>query len=104
MKYTKQIVILMVINLVIAFLLIYVGHITRELELSNFKLKKEINKTEQKININKIEYTFHNNTAYLKKIYELYNPSIEEEKNNIVISLSDFSKIKREDILLVNLK
>ena len=102
MKYTKQIVILMLINLIIAFLLIFIGHQARQIEISNIKLKTSINELNKEIVINKIEYTFHNNAGYLKKLYELYDDSIEENVENRILSFKDFSNRDKNNILLVD--
>ena len=42
MRYTKQIVILMLVNLIIGFLLIFVGHNSRQIEISNINLESSI--------------------------------------------------------------
>ena len=42
MRYTKQIVILMLVNLIIGFLLIFVGHNSRQIEISNINLESYI--------------------------------------------------------------
>ena len=55
----------MVINILIAFVLIYVGHQTRNLEISNLTLKNKIDEKEHTININQIEFSLHNDNNYL---------------------------------------
>ena len=44
----------MAINILIALVLIYVGHQTRNLEISNLSLKHKIDEKEHAININQI--------------------------------------------------
>jgi hypothetical protein len=102
MKYSKQIVILMTINLIIAFLLIFIGHKTRQIEVSNLNLEIKIKKINQQIDINKIEYTFHTNSEYLKKLYELYHPSIENYQDHKIISFNQFSNQDKANIFLVD--
>ncbi len=92
----------MTINLFIALLLIFIGHKAREIEISNLNLQTTINKLNEEIEINKIEYTFHTNSEYLKKLYSLYNPNLENEKTNKVLSFNDFSDKKNNNILLVD--
>tara|TARA_B100000700_G_scaffold236874_1_gene262918 strand:+ start:373 stop:684 length:312 start_codon:yes stop_codon:yes gene_type:complete len=102
MKYTKQIVILMTVNLIIAFLLIYIGHQARQVEILNSDLKTSISKLKQDIIISKIEFTFHNNSEYLKKLYELYIKDIDKNHENIILSFNDFSSKGKTNILLVD--
>ena len=102
MKYTKQIVILMSVNLIIAFLLIFIGHNSRQIEITNSNLESSINQLKKEIVINKIEYTFHNNSEYLKKLYELYNQKIEYNHENIILSFNDFSSKDKNNIFFVD--
>ena len=60
MKYSRQILVLMSCNLVIALIMIFIGHKARNIEITNNKLKNKINLVTQEINVNQIEYTFHN--------------------------------------------
>ena len=102
MRYTKQIVILMLVNLIIAFLLIFVGHNSRQIEISNINLESSIIQLKKEIEINKIEYTFHNNSEYLKKLYELYKQKIDNNHENIILSFNDFSSKNKNNIFLVD--
>ena len=102
MKYTKQIVILMLVNLIIAFLLIFIGLNSRQIEITNSDLETSINQLKKEIVINKIEYTFHNNSEYLKKLYELYKQKIDDNHNNIILSFNDFSSKDKNNIFLVD--
>ena len=72
MKYSKQIVFFLFINLVIVFLSIFIANITRKLELANNQINNDIKKQEEQLSINKIEFTYYNNPDYLKKLYSLY--------------------------------
>ena len=102
MKYTKQIVILMLVNLIIAFLLIFIGLNSRQIEITNSDLETSINQLKKEILINKIEYTFHNNSEYLKKLYELYKQKIDDNHENIILSFNDFSSKDKNSIFLVD--
>ena len=78
MKYSKSIITIMTINILIAFVLIYIGHKTRNLEISNSNLKHKIDQKEQAININQIEFNLHNDNKYLKKLFSIYETDLEK--------------------------
>ena len=63
----------MTINILIAFVLIYIGHQTRNLEISNSSLKHKIDEKEHAININQIEFSLHNDNKYLKKLFSIFS-------------------------------
>ena len=92
----------MSINLVIAFLLIFIGHQARQIEVSNSNFETLIDQLKKEIVINKIEYTFHNNSEYLKKLYELYMKKIDDNHENIILSFNDFSSQDKNNIFLVD--
>ena len=103
MKYSKQIVFFLFINLVIIFLSIFIANITRKLELTNNQTEIDIKKQEEQLLINKIEFTYYNNPDYLKKIYSLYFSYEEINLENKIVMLSDISNINDESLILVNL-
>ena len=102
MKYSRQILILMFFNLTIALVMIFIGHEARNIEIENSKLKNKINLVTQEININHIEYTFHNNTQYLKKIYSLYNSDKDSKKVSKILTVDDLKNKKYNNIQLVD--
>ena len=104
MKYAKHIVFFLFINLVIVFLTIFLGNLTRKLEISNNLKDQEIQKQKEQLKINKIEYSFYNNPNYLKKLYEIYFSYEEEDLNKKIVNLSNISNLKNNKIILVNLK
>ena len=104
MKYSKQIVFLLLINLIVVFLSIFSGNLTRKLEVTNHQIKFNIEKEIEQLEVNKIEFSFYNNSDYLKKLHNIYF-SIDEtypEKN--IVSLSNISDITKERVFLVNIK
>ena len=104
MKYSKQIVFLLLINLIVVFLSIFSGNFTRELEVTNHQIKLNIEKEVEQLQVNKIEFSFYNNSDYLRKLHNIYF-SVEEiypEKN--ILSLYNISDITKERIFLVNIK
>jgi hypothetical protein len=104
MKYSKQIIFFLFINLMLVFLSIFIGSKTRELELTNDQIKNDIKKQQEQLLINKIEFTYFNNTDYLKKLHSLYFSYQEENIEKKIILLSDISNMNNESIILVNLK
>ena len=104
MKYSKQIIFFLFINLVIIFLSIFVANITRKLELSNNQIKIDIKKQEEQLSINKIEFTYYNNPDYLKKLYSLYFSYEEKNLEKKIVLLSDISNIVDESVILANLE
>ena len=104
MKYTKQIVFLLFINLIIVFLSIFSGNLTRKLELTNNKIKLNIEKEKEQLLINKIEFSFYNNSDYLKKLHNIYFSLEEDHPEKKIVSLSNISDINKERLILVNIK
>ena len=91
----------MTINILIAFVLIYIGHKTRNLEISNSNLKHKIDQKEQSININQIEFSLHNDNKYLKKLFSIYETDLEKKEISNIINLSEFSKFEKKEIFKV---
>ena len=104
MKYSKQIVFLLIINLIVILLSIFSGNLTRKLELTNYQIKLNIEQEIEQLQVNKIEFSFYNNSDYLRRLHNIYF-SIEEnydEKN--ILSLSNISDITNERVFLANIK
>ena len=104
MKYTKQIVFLLFINLIIVFLSIFSGNLTRKLELTNKQIKLNIEKEKEQLLINKIEFSFYNNLDYLKKLHNIYFSFEEDHPEKKIVSLSNISDGNIEKLILVNIK
>ena len=104
MKYTKQIVFLCIINLIVVFLTIFTGNLTRKLEITNNQIKFNIEKQKEQLQINKIEFSFYNNPDYLKKLHNIYFTYEEDHPEKKIVSLSNISDIKKERIILANIK
>tara|TARA_Y100000996_G_C22319167_1_gene559558 strand:+ start:101 stop:421 length:321 start_codon:yes stop_codon:yes gene_type:complete len=104
MKYTKQIVFLLFINLVIVFLSIFVANFTRKLELTNFEIKKNIENEKEQLTINEIEYSFYNNNNYLKKLYNIYFSFEEDYPQKKMVRLSSITNINNHSVVLVNVE
>ncbi len=104
MKYAKQIVFFLLINLVIVFLAIFIGNLTRKLEINNNVIKQNIQKEKEQLKVNKIEYSFYNNPNYLKKLHEIYFSYEEEGLENKIVDLFNISNLNKNKIILVNLQ
>ena len=104
MKYTKQIVFLLIINLIVVFLSIFTGNLTRKIELTNNQIQVNIEKVKDQLQINKIEFSFYNNSDYLKKLHNIYFSFEEERPEKKIVSLSSISDSKQESLILVNIK
>ena len=104
MKYSKQIIFLLLINLIVVVLSIFSGNLTRKLEVTNNQIRLNIEKEIEQLQVNKIEFSYYNNSNYLRKLHNIYF-SVDEvypEKN--ILSFSNISDITKERVFLVNIK
>ena len=104
MKYSKQIVFFLLINLIVVFLSIFSGNLTRKLEIANHEIKLNIEKEIEQLQINKIEFSFYNNSDYLRKLHNIYFSLEEKYPEKNILSLSNISDITNERVFLVNIK
>ena len=104
MRYSKQIVFLLLINLIIVFLSIFSGNLTRKLEVANHQIELNIDKEIEQLQINKIELSFHNNSDYLRKLHNIYFSVDTNYSEKNILSLSNISDGTKEKIFLVNLE
>ena len=81
----------MVLNLILVFSMIFIANNTREIEKNNVYLKMKISKISENLKINKIELATHQNSSYLKTLYELY--FYESQNNNVplIVNLKELS-------------
>ena len=104
MRYSKQIVFLLLINLIVVFLSIFSGNLTRELEVTNHQIKLNIDKEIEQLQVNKIEFSYYNNSDYLRKLHNIYFSAQEAYPEKNILSLSNISDITKERVYLVNIK
>ena len=104
MKYSKQIVFLLLINLIIVFLSIFSGNLTRKLEITNHQIKFNIEKEIEQLQVNKIEFAFYNNADYLGKLHNIYFSIEENNSEKNVLSLFNISDITKNRVFLVSIK
>ena len=75
------------------FLSIFVGNLTRKLELTNQQIKQDIQKNKQQLTINRIEFSFYNNLDYLKKLHNIYFTFEEDHPEKKIVSLCNYKSI-----------
>ena len=103
MKYAKHIVFFLFINLIIVFLTIFLGNWTRKLEVSNNAKKDNIQKLEEQLKINKIEYSLYNNSNYLKKLHQIYFSYEEVGIEKKIVDIKNISNQENNEVILINL-
>ena len=81
--------------------MIFIANNTREIEKNNLNLKMKISKISENLKINKIELATHQNSSYLKTLYELY--FYESQNNNVplIVKLKELSN-QNKNIRLVS--
>ena len=79
------------------------GNLTRKLELSNNKKLENIEKLEEQLKVNKIEYSFYNNADYLKKLHEIYFSHEEIFLEKKIVDIKNISNTQANEIILINL-
>ena len=89
--------------MIIVFLTIFLGNLTRQLELSNNKKLENIEKLEEQLKVNKVEYSFYNNADYLKKLYGIYFSHEEISLENKIVDIKNISNTQSNEIILINL-
>ena len=104
MRYSKQIVFLLLINLIVVFLSIFCGNLTRKLEISNQQIKLNIDKEIEQLQVNKIEYSYYNNSDYLRRLHNIYFSVDENYPEKNILSLSKISDTTKETVFLVNIE
>ena len=102
MKYAKHIVFFLFINLIIVFLTIFLGNLTRKLELSNNKKLENIAKLEEQLKVNKIDYSFYNNVDYLKKLHGIYFSHEEISLEKKIVDIKNISNTQEDELILIN--
>ena len=75
--------------------MIFIANNTREIEKNNHNLKMKISKISENLKINKIELAAHQNSSYLKALYDLY---FYETQNNNVPLIVKIEEISNQDI------
>ena len=81
--------------------MIFIANNTREIEKNNVYLKMKISKISENLKINKIELATHQNSSYLKTLYELYFYESQNDNVPLIVKIDEISN-QDENIRLVN--
>ncbi len=71
--------------------MIFIANNTREIEKNNYNLKMKISKISENLKINKIELSAHQNSLYLKTLYQLYFHETQNNNVPIIVKIEEFS-------------
>ena len=71
--------------------MIFIANNTREIEKNNLNLKMNISKISENLKINKIELAAHQNSSYLKTLYELYFYKTQNNNVPLIIKMKELS-------------
>ena len=104
MRYYSTIIFLFVSSIFAVVLLLYFANITRNIEKENFVLLSKIEKLEEQININEIEFSYYKSYEYLIKMHKIYFEIPEEKNLNNRISFHNFKKQNLENLHTVGTK
>ena len=83
---------------------IFLGNLTRKLEITNHQIKLNIEKEIEQLQVNKIEFSFYNSSDYLKKLHNIYFSVDENYPEKKILLLSNISDTAKERVLLVNIE
>ena len=104
MRYYSTIIFLFVSSIFAVVLLLYFANITRNIEKENFVLLSKIEKLEEQININEIEFSYYKSYEYLIKMHKIYFEIPEKNNFSNRISFHDFKKQNLESLHTVGIK
>ena len=71
--------------------MIFIANNTREIEKNNLNLKMKISKISENLKINKIELATHQNSSYLKTMYELYFDESQNDNVPLIVKMEELS-------------
>ncbi len=71
--------------------MIFIANNTREVEKDNHNLKIKISKVSENLKINKIELATHQNTSYLKTLYQLYFYETKNDHVPLIVKMEELS-------------
>ena len=81
--------------------MIFIANNTREIEKNNHNLKMKISKISENLKINMIELATHQNSSYLKNLYELYFYKTQKNSVPLIVKMEEISN-KDKNIKLVS--
>ncbi len=71
--------------------MIFIANNTREIEKNNQNLKMKISKISENLKINKVELASHQNSSYLKTLYELYYNETQNNNLPLIVKMKELS-------------
>ena len=71
--------------------MIFIANNTREIEKNNQNLKMKISKISENLKINKVELASHQNSSYLKTLYELYYNETQNNNLPLIVNMKELS-------------
>ena len=71
--------------------MIFIANNTREVEKDNQNLKIKLTKISENLKINKIELATHQNSSYLKLLYELYFYESQNDNVPLIVKIEELS-------------
>ena len=81
--------------------MIFIANNTREIEKDNYNLKIKISKVSENLKINKVELATHQNSSYLKTLYQLYFYESQNDNVPLIVKIDEISN-QDENIKLVS--
>ena len=87
---------LLLFSFVAILILLYFGGLTRQIEKDIIIIRSEINKLNDKIQINELEYVAHTSPSYLKKLEQLY--LINQYDKNVNLNIVSIQAFKTKSI------
>tara|TARA_B100001029_G_C14653188_1_gene230440 strand:+ start:84 stop:398 length:315 start_codon:yes stop_codon:yes gene_type:complete len=104
MKYYSAIIFLFISSFFSVLLVLYFANITKNIEKENFVLLSKIEKLEEQININEIEFSYYKSYEYLTKMHKIYFEIPEKNNFSNIVSFHDFKKQNLENLHTVGIK
>ena len=100
MKYISTIITLIFFNLTALTLVLYYGNKAKIIEDENKIISLDIQKNEEQLKINEVEFSLYHNYLYLRKLQKIYF-KIENEKNysQSRLNLKDFLNQEQDNVL-----
>jgi len=83
--------------------MIFIAKNTREIEKNNHNLKITTSKISENLKINKIELATHQNSSYLKTLWEMYFYETQNNNVPIIVKIEELSN-QDKNIKLVSSK
>tara|TARA_Y100000741_G_C17996404_1_gene454250 strand:+ start:80 stop:397 length:318 start_codon:yes stop_codon:yes gene_type:complete len=105
MKYYTTIFSLFFLSLVAAGLNLHFGSLNNKISKNNNNILTQIEDLNQRIKVNKLEFTYHTKSNYLNDLKKLYLFKDDDSVAKLnLISINDFKKIQMTNVLEISTK